>query len=114
VLDSDVLAGLAELGDPEFFAELVDDFVHSTVSYLAALREAVSTGDCEGVHRTAHTMKSSAANMGATRFSEMCRDLEAAGREGRLGGMEEAYELLRAHYEDVAAALTAEVAAASL
>lgn len=111
-LDLDVVAGLLELGDPDFFAELVDDFVTSTGPYLERLASAVAAGDAESVYQTAHAMKSSAANMGATRFSELCRRAEAAGRSGDVGGLDSLVADLTLEYEDVREALAAAAAAA--
>lgn len=111
-LDHSVVAGLLELGDPDFFAELVDDFVTSTGPYLERLGAAVTSGDAEAVYQSAHTMKSSAANMGATGFSELCREAEAAGRSGDVGGLGGLVADLGAEYERVREALAAAAEAA--
>ena len=41
----------------------------------------------EVAHRTAHTLKSSGATFGAQPFAELCRELEALARDGRLDAM---------------------------
>lgn len=106
-LDAEVVASLLELGDVDFFTELVDDFVASTRIYLDDLRSAVAAGDAEAAYKAAHTMKSSAANMGATRFSELCRGFEAAGRAGDLDSLEGAADQLTREFDLVRSDLDA-------
>ena len=77
-------AALAQLeetvGDREFVAELIGDFLDGLPAQLAALREASSNGDEEHLHRVAHTLKSNAATFGAAGLAEACRELEQAAR----------------------------------
>jgi HPt (histidine-containing phosphotransfer) domain-containing protein len=51
---------------------------------MATLHGAVERGDAEAARRTAHTLKASAATFGARPFAELCRELEALAREGRI------------------------------
>lgn len=106
-LDAQVIASLLELGDAEFFAELVDDFVSSTRTYLDSLEVALDAEDDDAVFKTAHTMKSAAANMGATRFAEMCRTIETAGRARELGTLSGVMASLAAEFEHVRTDLVA-------
>jgi HPt (histidine-containing phosphotransfer) domain-containing protein len=75
-------AALAELedtvGDREFVAELIGDFLAGLPAQLGALRAACSEGDLEQLHRSAHTLKSNAATFGAESFALACRELEHA------------------------------------
>lgn len=112
-LDPDLVAALLELGDAEFFAELVDDFVTSTRAYLGELDSALAAGDAEAAYKAAHTMKSSAANMGAVAFSELCRSIEAAGRAGDIGSLGGVVERLEREFERVRADLAAAAAEAA-
>ena len=78
---SAALAQLEEtVGDREFVAELIGDFLDGLPAQLAALREASSEGDAEELHRVAHTLKSNAATFGAEGLAEACRELEQAAR----------------------------------
>ena len=75
-------AALARLeqsvGDPEFVAELIGDFLDGLPGQLAALRAAGVSGDAEQVHRIAHTLKSNAATFGCDDLALACRELEHA------------------------------------
>lgn len=79
-------AALAQLeetvGDREFVAELIDDFLAELPAQLAALQTASSEGDAELVHRIAHTLKSNAATFGAEALASACRELEQSARAG--------------------------------
>jgi HPt (histidine-containing phosphotransfer) domain-containing protein len=77
-------AALAQLeetvGDREFVAELIGDFLEGLPAQLGTLREASAAGDAEELHRVAHTLKSNAATFGAKALAEACRQLEQAAR----------------------------------
>jgi HPt (histidine-containing phosphotransfer) domain-containing protein len=79
-------AALAELeetvGDREFVAELIGDFLDGLPAQLAALCAARAGGDLEQLHRSAHTLKSNAATFGAEGLALACRELEHAVRAG--------------------------------
>ncbi len=90
-LDPNVVASLKELGgtdDPGLFADLVETFLADTPERVRAIETAVRNADAEGLMKAAHGLKSSAANLGATRLSALCRELEAAGRGGALEGVD--------------------------
>ncbi|MEW6071011.1 MAG: response regulator [Planctomycetota bacterium] len=86
-LDPEVVAALKGLGgedDPQLFAELVALFLEDTPKRLQELTGALDKGDADGVSRAAHALKSSTANLGAMRLSDLFRQIEYAGREGKL------------------------------
>jgi HPt (histidine-containing phosphotransfer) domain-containing protein len=91
---------------------LLDSFHESAVRLLAEMSQALAVGDRETLHRAAHTLKSTAAAIGALRLSGLARDLEAGTRETSWAcepASAEASALLteaEAEYEKVKAALT--------
>jgi two-component system, sensor histidine kinase and response regulator len=84
-LDAAVLSGLRELGDADLISELADMFLDDAESRLAALREALQSGDASALERAAHTLKGSSGNMGATKMAAMCAELQEACASGDLG-----------------------------
>jgi two-component system, sensor histidine kinase and response regulator len=75
------LAGLEEtVGDREFVAELIGDFLDGLPAQLGELRAACSGGDLEQLRRAAHTLKANAGTFGAESFALACRELEQAAR----------------------------------
>jgi two-component system, sensor histidine kinase and response regulator len=79
--DPQIVAALRSLsadGEQDAFVSLTTLFVASGAGLLETLREALGRGDTESVGHAAHTLKGSAANLGATRLSDACRQLEVA------------------------------------
>jgi CheY-like chemotaxis protein len=85
LLDRAVVENLRQLGGPELVSELVRMFLEDAESRLAALREGVEKNDAGALERTAHTLKGSSGNMGATRMAAVCAELEEAGASRDLG-----------------------------
>jgi HPt (histidine-containing phosphotransfer) domain-containing protein len=98
ILDPAALEGLREIGGDEFLADLVKTFLADAPPLLAALRGA----NAEEVRRAAHTLKSNGATFGATRFSELCRELEVQAKGGDLTGAPDLAARIDAEYALVA------------
>jgi diguanylate cyclase (GGDEF)-like protein/PAS domain S-box-containing protein len=73
------LHGLRMEDDPDFFGRLASVYIEETPVRLAALREAVATGDAALLHKTAHYLKSSTANIGEKALSSLFGELEEMG-----------------------------------
>jgi two-component system, sensor histidine kinase and response regulator len=61
---------------PDIVGQLLDLFLNSTPPLLDELREAVDAGDDDGLRRTAHKLKGSCQNIGATFMATLCRSIE--------------------------------------
>lgn len=110
-IDPAVVAALKELGgedDPGLFAELVDTFLADTPARLDAIEQSAKNKDGQGLMKSAHGLKSSAANMGAVLLAELCRQLEAAGHGGTLDGVESMIVEARRQFDSAQRALMAE------
>ncbi len=84
-VDPTVLVALTErLGDraEDFRRTLVTTFRDEAAGRVSEMDQAVLAGDVDGVTRTAHTLKSSSAALGAMRLSAFCTELEADLRAG--------------------------------
>jgi HPt (histidine-containing phosphotransfer) domain-containing protein len=60
--------------------DLVHVYLADAPRLIAALRAAAAAGDVEGMVGPAHSLKSSSANLGATRLSEQARLVEHGAR----------------------------------
>ena len=69
----------AMLGDK--FTEVLGYFLEDSASYAQQITEGVAAGKAESVVLPAHTLKSSAKQMGAMRLTEAARTIELAARE---------------------------------
>ncbi len=67
---------------PAFLARLVRAFLSAVPETLTSLRTAIAHSDAGLLRNVAHSLKSSSANVGATRLSERCRILEMKLRLG--------------------------------
>lgn len=92
--------------DDDLRAELFQIFKRVTPARLEELRVAVSKSDWKTAGRVAHTMKSSAAQLGFFDLADLCKKLEAKGFEGEAEGWpQELKELERVSGEVMNAAL---------
>ena len=88
-LESNVVERLSVLADQageDVVIELSRLFAEDTPERISAMRAAVDDGDPGALHLAAHSLKGSAANMGATAFADLCEQLESMGLTGSLDG----------------------------
>lgn len=112
-LDRDVLAvicGLQQPGAPSILQKIVDIYLQNSAGLLQALRRAVANDDAKSVMETAHALKSSSGNVGATSLTDICRILEKSGRNEDLNGADALLLDFEREYQGVTAALRAECA----
>jgi len=79
VLDPEVVEQLRALSlasNSDLLARLGASFARDTPVRLEALRAAAAGGDVDAVAFNAHTIKGSAANLGAVHVAEICRQIE--------------------------------------
>jgi PAS domain S-box-containing protein len=74
------IRGLQQAGGPNLLARVVGLYLESSGKQIETLRNGVRNADAEAVHRAAHSLKSSSANVGAARLSGLLKDLEAMAR----------------------------------
>jgi len=88
-LDGQTLERLRELGvqvGKDVLGEVIGLFLSRKDEVLETLREACRARDAETFERAAHSLKGSAANLGALRLSGVAAELEKRGREAELDG----------------------------
>ena len=98
---------LRELGGDDFLGELIDTFLAEAPSLLATLRRALEQDEVDEAQRAAQTLKSNGATFGAEDFSELCRELEARAKDGRLEGAEQLVDRIDEEYARPQEALAA-------
>ncbi len=83
VIDDSVLTELRDvLGDE--VDKIISVYLEDAPRLIAQLERAVATNDPIALRVSAHTLKSSSANIGATTLSNAARDLEHGARDGTL------------------------------
>ncbi|MFO8172976.1 MAG: Hpt domain-containing protein [Longimicrobiales bacterium] len=98
VLDGAVMARLREWGGEELPRRMIEIFLSHTPPRMTQIRDGLAEGDPKRVEAGAHSLKSSAANLGATRLQRILQEMETlAGKqeleslEKCLPGLEEAF-----------------------
>jgi PAS domain S-box-containing protein len=91
----------------EAVEDLIEAFLEDAPRGIAALRDAVQRGDAAAVRRLAHSLRSNGATFGAQAFAEVCRELEALGRQDELDGAQALVERVAEKWQDVRHALEA-------
>lgn len=71
-------------GDAELLKEIAILFLDDYPSALSDLHQALDRGDARAVERTAHGLKGSVANFGASTAVEAARSIENLGRSQKL------------------------------
>ena len=103
-VSASVLDGLRDIMG-EDMPGLIELFFRATTDLIAELNQALDANDPLRLHRAAHTLKSSCANMGAVALAKLASDLEAMGKAGGLPA-KSVLERFRNEYVRVEAALT--------
>ena len=101
----DNIRALQRPGSPDLLGRIVGIFVTQTPDGIKAILDGVASGDLESVRTSAHSIKSSAAYVGAIKFSSTMADVERAAREENLALCQELTEDL----DNQAAAVIAEL-----
>ena len=96
------IRSLPKRGPQSVLDRVLDEFAKSAPKLAAELKESIARGDSEAAWKAAHSLKSSAANLGAQRLSGRCKEIEALGRKGAT---EEIKAMLPAFESDLDGAL---------
>jgi signal transduction histidine kinase/DNA-binding response OmpR family regulator len=87
-VDHIALDGLRELeraGAPGLVKKITDMFLQDTPRQLTDLRDSVQKGDSVRLVKVAHTLKGSAANLGAREMVRICDELQVLGEAENIG-----------------------------
>ncbi len=103
-LDAHALQNLREMvgeDDLEAFAEVVESYLEDLPDLLQAIKTSVQDQDAPTLHRSAHTLKSTSATLGAKPLAQLSKQLEKLGRTSSEEGTNlpaEAVELVQSIY----------------
>ncbi len=76
------LEELAQELDKEFAKEMAGMFVNDTPTLIDAIQKSIDAKDSALLAQTAHKLKGSSLNLGATRMAALCLELELLGKSG--------------------------------
>ena len=78
VLDQATIENLRRLGGDDFVHEIIDLFLEHSPALLETINHGQTTANWDQVARAAHSLKSSAGNIGAARLQSLASDIEQA------------------------------------
>jgi signal transduction histidine kinase/CheY-like chemotaxis protein len=96
--------------DAAMFRSILEVSLRELDDRLARIAPAVQGGDMENLRIQAHTIKGTAASMGAYRLSRAADDLESAAKNGREDGLDGLVDALVREAEQARRAVAAELA----
>jgi signal transduction histidine kinase/DNA-binding response OmpR family regulator len=95
-------------GAPGLVKKVTDLFLEDTPRQLSDLRESMRRGDCARLAELAHTLRGSAANLGAHEMVRVCTELEELGRDGDISIVPSRFADLESQFSSVRDALLSE------
>lgn len=82
VVDRSAIQRLGRIGGQDLVRRMLELYLANGAERVHTLSGCAGEGDVQGVERAAHTMKSSAGNVGAVRLQRLAERVEAAAAEG--------------------------------
>jgi HPt (histidine-containing phosphotransfer) domain-containing protein len=102
-IEQAALDRLVRLGGSKLLRQMIELYLTHGPERLRTVEEGVSAGDAAMIERAAHTLKSSAGNLGAVRLQHTADALEALAAQGVVDV--HVAERLRAEFEESAVLL---------
>jgi signal transduction histidine kinase/CheY-like chemotaxis protein len=93
------LTGLFESGLQDILPEIIETFLDTSAQTIQKAKHALAAQDAAELYQCVHSLKGSAANLGANGLTDLCGQLEARCRSGSL---DSAPSLLRSIEERLA------------
>ena len=111
VIDMAVLQQLKEMagGDLVVVVDVIDCYLEDSPKLLDEMSQAIKQQQAQLLQRSAHSMKSSSASVGAKNLSRLCKELEYIAREATTEGADTILSQLEAEYQRVDAVLQSEL-----
>lgn len=110
VLDMDALArirGLDPGGSTAILAKIITIFLETSPEQIRTIKQAYSQENRDVVRKTAHSLKSSSANLGAETLSAVCKRLEIQAIDAQWQDLSDLITTIENEFDCVADALRA-------
>lgn len=91
----------SDLGGGEILADLIDIFLEEAPKHLETMERALEEDAPDDLRIAAHTLKSSAGQLGAKGLAEQAKDLEAIGEGGDISGAADEVQEARSTFDSV-------------
>lgn len=108
VVESAAIDRLLRIGGQDFLLEMIALFLENAPERIRAARAGLQREDLQAVYRAAHSLKSTAGNLGARPLQESAERLEKRAAAREREGLEALMDEVAARYEAVRERLEAE------
>lgn len=105
VVDPAQVQRLGEWGGTDLQRKMIELFLTHARERVDQIRDGLAHENLKGAETGAHTLKSSAGNVGARRVQEMSADAEAMAERGELRQLRELFPSLEEAFESASEAL---------
>ena len=112
VIDPQAQARLQEWGGPKLLSQMVRLFLENAPVRIEQVRKGLAEGSLKDAERGVHSLKSSAANVGAVQVNKLAAHMESLAAGGDSAGVAQQLPGLEAAYAAAHAKLAATLAAA--
>lgn len=107
-LDAAALERLRRLGGVTLIGRMIDLFLENSVLRMESARTGLAGGDLSAVARAVHSLKSSAANLGALHLHRLAEDIEIRAEAADAEGVAELFPELESAFVSTRSLLTHE------
>lgn len=111
-IDMDAITAITSLqrpGKPDLLGKIMGLFEGNSPTLITEIEDGLQGGNADSVRAAAHSLKSSAAYLGASEMSRLCKNIEHAARDSDLGACSADVERLRPCFEETLSSLQAMV-----
>jgi HPt (histidine-containing phosphotransfer) domain-containing protein len=108
-IDVSALERLRKLGGAELLSRMVDLFISHAEPAIEEASAGVESGDFDIVRRAAHSLKSSAGNLGAQHVQRFAEIIEQSAENRNKAELNELMTDLKRAYSEAKALLCAEI-----
>ncbi len=105
VVDNVQIEKLKEWGGVGLQRKMIDLFLAHATDRVDQIREGLSKGDADMAETGAHTLKSSAGNVGASRVQGLAQEAETLAEEGNLDKLQGVFPRLESEFDEACTAL---------
>ncbi len=82
-LDKNALVELYRIGGKDFLLRMIDGFLTNAPQKLANSKKGLERSDLREVHLAIHSLRASAANLGAVTLQDLSEQVEDLARQGK-------------------------------
>jgi two-component system sensor histidine kinase BarA len=111
IIDDEQISMLVEGAGAEAVRPILDAYWISNEELSAELGRGIEAGDPGSIAATAHGLKGSSANLGATKVADRAKEIELAAKSGDLSKVAELFRALPQDIEETKAAFEKVLAA---